>query len=135
MGVAATLLAALPITILLALPLGPAKLLGALLILVSLAVASLGAAGLAAGMASHLLQKTQVGETTTSDFVKAAIALELAAAFPFIGWFLVIPLTLITCLGAASFALLGWGVPEKAERVDETTLVAASVLPADTAGS
>ena len=135
MGIGVTILAAFPITILLALPLGPAKLLGVLLILISLAVTNLGAAGLAAGMASRLSGHSSDEETTTAEFVKAAIALELAAAFPFIGWFLVLPIVIITSLGAASFALLGWGIKRKTYAIEEAALVGAPAFPADTSAS
>jgi hypothetical protein len=104
----------IPIAVLLALRLGPARLAGWGLISLVLAVASLGAAGLAAKMA-HPLQ--QDGGNRLGSFVRAAVALELAAAFPFLGWLIVVPLTIVTTLGAAIFALLRWTpapVPEAA---------------------
>jgi hypothetical protein len=95
----------IPVAILLALPVGPAKLVGWGLIGLVLAVASLGAAGLASKMARRLHAD---GGTQLGSFVRAAIALELAAAFPLLGWFIVIPLTVVMSLGAALFALLRW---------------------------
>ncbi len=41
-----------------------------------------------------------------SDHLVGAIALELAAVFPLVGWFVVIPLSLLASLGAAGYALL-----------------------------
>ena len=103
-GVLAALLVA-PVTVLLALPVGPAKLAGWVIILSSLSVASLGAAGLAARMAAQV-QRGSPGQTPLGAFVRAAIALELAAAFPVIGWFVAVPLMIVTSLGATVFALL-----------------------------
>jgi hypothetical protein len=40
--------------------------------------------------------------------VRGAVALELAAVFPLIGWVIVIPLAIVTSLGATVFALLHW---------------------------
>jgi hypothetical protein len=40
--------------------------------------------------------------------VRGAVALELAAVFPLVGWCVVIPLTIVTSLGATVFALLHW---------------------------
>jgi hypothetical protein len=97
----------IPIALLLALPVGPAKLAGWSLIAAALGAASLGAAGLAAKMAQHLEARGS-GGSPLSTFVRAAVALELAAAFPVIGWFVVIPLATVTALGATLFALLRW---------------------------
>jgi hypothetical protein len=41
-------------------------------------------------------------------FLRGAAALELAAAFPVLGWFIVIPLAIIASLGATAFAVLHW---------------------------
>ena len=72
-----------------------------------LAVTSLGAAGLASLMGQRLhgqgLNVSPVGAT-----IRGAVAMELAAAFPLVGWFVFIPLTFLITLGAAVFALLGW---------------------------
>jgi hypothetical protein len=102
----------IPIAVLLALPVGPAKLAGWGIVSLVLAAASVGAAGLAAKMAGGLQQD---GASRLGSFVRAAIALELAAAFPFLGWFIVIPLAIVTSLGAALFALLRWGPTRIAE--------------------
>jgi hypothetical protein len=100
--------ASIPIAILLALPFGPSKLFGSLAISALLAVASLGAAGLAALMGARLAAHTGSGLSPAAAFLRGALALELAAAFPVIGWLIVIPLAIVTALGAAAFALLRW---------------------------
>jgi hypothetical protein len=41
--------------------------------------------------------------------------MELAAVFPFIGWFIFIPVTFTFTLGAAIFALFGWMPRAKSE--------------------
>lgn len=116
MGLIGVVLVAIPAVILSALPFGPAKFLGAVTILTSLAVASLGASGLAAIMGRRIQDLAQRGDGGPREFLQGAVALELAAAFPIIGWFLFIPLTIVVCFGAAIFALLGWvpsGAPEE----------------------
>lgn len=114
LGGVVTALLVIPIVILLVLPLGPAKLAGWAVVFLALTFASLGAAGLAAKMALRLqAQDPASAAVTPSAFVRAAIALELAAAFPIIGWFVLIPLAVVTSLGAAVFALLRW-VPARA---------------------
>lgn len=97
----------LPVTLLLALPSGAAKFAGAALITVALTVAALGAAGLAAKMGAHLAARSP-GLTPAGGFVRGALALELAAFFPLMGWFIVVPLAIVTASGAAAFALLRW---------------------------
>ena len=103
-GVAVALLV-VPSVTLLALPFGPAKLAGWALISLTLGVASLGAAGLASKMAGQA-QQGSPALTPLGAFVRAAVALELAAAFPVIGWFVAMPLLAVTALGATLFALL-----------------------------
>ncbi len=98
----------IPIVVLLALPLGPAKLAGWTLIFAALGIASLGAAGLAAKMAGQIERTAGPATSKLGAFVRAAVALELAAAFPLIGWVIVIPLATVTALGATAFALLRW---------------------------
>lgn len=104
----------IPIVVLFALPLGPAKLAGWTLIFAALGFASLGAAGLAAKMAAQIERVSGPSTSRLGAFVRAAVALELAAAFPLIGWVLVIPLATVTALGATAFALLRWS-PARAD--------------------
>ncbi len=113
LGGVITAVLVVPVVILLALPIGPAKLAGWGLIFLTLTFASLGAAGLAAKMALRLQARGENTVVSPGAFVRAAIALELAAAFPVIGWFVLIPLAIVTALGATVFALLRW-VPARA---------------------
>ena len=122
MGIASIILIAIPISILIALPLAFSSFLGSLLIVLLLTFAGLGTAAIAANMAEQL-QSDKDSEIELADFVRAAVAMELAAAFPVVGWFIVIPLTLLAGLGAASFALLGW---EAKQRNEATSSIKAS---------
>jgi len=108
LGMLMTGLLAVPIVVLLALPFAPAKFAGGLLLIASLAFASVGTAGLAAAMARQWSIRSQSEAAGPAVFVRGAIALELAAAFPLLGWLLVIPLTILISLGAATFGALGW---------------------------
>lgn len=96
----------IPTVILLVLPFGPAKFLGWTLMVVTLAVSSLGSAGIAAKMGKRLVETSHA--SPAAAFVRGAIALELAVFFPLLGWLLVFPLTIVTALGATGFALLRW---------------------------
>jgi hypothetical protein len=98
----------IPIVLLFALPFGPAKMMGAGLLVLVLGIASLGAAGIAAFMAAVMAERSGSKPNGIGNFLRAAVALELGAAFPFIGWFLVIPVGVITSLGAAALSLLRW---------------------------
>jgi hypothetical protein len=97
----------IPVIVLLKLPLPVFKGAGVIALLGLTLVASVGAAGLAGLMGQRLNGlglKSSVGGAT----VRGAVAMELAAAFPLIGWFIIIPITFIIALGAALFALTGW---------------------------
>ncbi len=108
LGGITTAVITLPVAALLALPIAPAKLLGWALLCLNLTVASLGAAGLAAQMGHALLRQDAGGLSPAGAFVRAAVALELAAALPVLGWFVILPLSVVTALGATVFALLRW---------------------------
>lgn len=113
MGLIVTLVLGIPIFFLLALPFGPAKLIGWILLGASLALSSIGSAGIAAHLGTRLTQHSNL--SPLSGFVRGAVLLELAAFFPIIGWvFLWIPL-LITAFGATGFAILNWMPREKAQ--------------------
>ncbi|HAV75841.1 MAG TPA: hypothetical protein DCX53_00650 [Anaerolineae bacterium] len=102
-----------PIIILFALPFGPAKSLGWILLGFSIAVSSIGSAGIAAHIGTRLTRQSNF--SPLSAFVRGAVILELAAFFPVIGWLFVwIPL-LITAFGATAFALLKWTPREKTQ--------------------
>ena len=111
--VLATLL--IPTVILLALPFGPAKFLGWILIALTLAFSGLGAAGLAARFGEQVGRLSPV--SGLGAFVRGAVILELASFFPVIGWFIFFPLATVATLGAAAFALLHW-LPKSAQVVE-----------------
>src|SRR6186997_387175 len=111
MGLVIVITLAIPVIALLALPFGPAKFLGWILLAVSLALSSIGSAGVAAHLANRLAQQSNL--SALGAFVRGAVLLELAAFFPLIGWLFLWPFLLITALGATAFALLNWMPREK----------------------
>lgn len=113
LGLIGAAVVAVPAAVLSALPIGPAKFLGAVTILGSFGLASLGAAGVASVMGRRIQGLAQREDGASRAFLQGAVALELAAAFPLIGWFLLIPLTIIISFGAALFASLRWVPAEK----------------------
>ena len=70
-----------------------------------LATASLGGAGLAAVM-GHRLSKGPVSTLTPAALLRSAVALELAAIVPLVGWFVLLPLLSLLSVGAAILAVL-----------------------------
>jgi hypothetical protein len=122
-GLIMTVLAAIPIIILLALPFGPAKFLGWVLLFLILAVSVLGSAGIVLNMSESLMRKSNASPAVA--FLMSAIVLELAVFFPLIGWFLVFPGILVSALGATGFALLRW-----APRVTPAPAVEPQLAPA-----
>jgi len=107
LGLVIVIVLAIPIVILLALPFGPAKFIGWILLAVSLALSSIGSAGIAAHLGERMKQAGD-NYSSLSAFVRAAVVLELAAFFPVIGWLFLWPILLITTFGATGFALLNW---------------------------
>jgi hypothetical protein len=101
------LLYLIPVIILFNLPWGGSQGLGFIATLILLAVTSLGAAGMA-GLMGQRLSGLGVVVSPVGATIRGAVALELAAVFPLIGWFLFVPVTFVLTLGAATFALLGW---------------------------
>jgi len=119
-----------PALLLAAVPLPFSQLLAAGLLIFGLAVAALGAAGIAATMARRLSRRPDAAPARSlGTFVLAAVALELAVAFPFIGWFLVLPITVVMSLGSAIYGMTG-RLPSSgggaAEEPPETRLAASS---------
>ena len=111
MGLILLIAIALPIFILLALPFGPAKIIAWILLGASLALSSIGAAGIAAHLGARLSRHTPI--SPLSGFIRGAVILELAAFFPVIGWLFVWIPMLILSFGATGFALLNWTPREK----------------------
>ena len=107
--------------ILFSIALGPANFLGGVLVVGALAFASLGASGMAAMMGRRLVPRSRESISEAASFLRGATVLELAAAFPVIGWFLAIPLITLCSLGAAGFAILG-RIPEGAVAQDRPAL-------------
>lgn len=117
LGFMITLMLAVSIFVLLALPFGPIKSLGWILLVASLAFSSIGSAGIAAHFGARLAQHNTL--LPLNGFIRGAVILELAAFFPIIGWLFVwIPL-LVTAIGATAFALLNWMPRESVVQVSE----------------
>jgi uncharacterized protein involved in cysteine biosynthesis len=113
---------AIPIVILLAIPNGAVKFAGFATLFVGLAISSIGASGLAAKMGERLAARSGNTATPIGAFARGAIALELAAAFPILGWFIFIPLAIVTSLGATAFALLRWVPRPVAQALADNTV-------------
>jgi hypothetical protein len=96
-----------PVIILISLPWGVFKAIGSGAIFVLLTLTSVGAAGLA-GLMGERLQSLGLSSSVPGATLRGAVAMELAAIFPVVGWFIFIPLTFIVSLGATVFALVGW---------------------------
>jgi hypothetical protein len=108
LGVGAVLLTAIPVLILNAMPIGIAKFAAVLIVFGAFGVATLGAAAIAAEMGDRLRAHAPSTLSSAGAFVRGAVALELAAIFPIVGWFLVIPGVLLLGFGAGVSALLRW---------------------------
>jgi hypothetical protein len=121
LGLVVIIALTVPIFILLALPFGPAKFLGWILLATSLAFSSIGSAGIAAHLGNRLTQQSNV--TPLGGFVRGAVVLELAVFFPVIGWLFIWPIMLITAFGATGFALLNWMPREKTVNKETSTQV------------
>lgn len=119
LGGVAMAVVVIPTTVLIALPFGPAKLVGWVGVAASLSLASLGAAGIVALMAGRLQAQSRL--SPAAAYVRAAVALELAAALPFIGWLVVMPLAIVVSLGAIVFALLRWQPAPATQRAPAPT--------------
>ncbi len=121
MGVVMVIAVTIPIVILLALPFGPAKFVGWILLAASLALSSIGSAGIAAHLGARLTSQSSL--SPLSGFVRGSVILELAAFFPVLGWFFLWPLLLIMAFGATGFALLNWMPREKNVNKETSTQV------------
>ena len=119
MGVAIVIAVTIPVVILLALPFGPAKFIGWILLAASLALSSIGSAGIAAHLGARLTGQSNF--SALSGFIRGSIILELAAFFPALGWFFIWPLILIMAFGATGFALLNWLPRETTQMRSATT--------------
>lgn len=120
LGLVIVIALAIPIVILLALPFGPAKFIGWILLATSLAISSIGSAGIAVHLGERMKQMGN-NYSPLNAFIRGSVVLELAAFFPVLGWFFLWPLALITAFGATGFALLNWMPREKAQVSSVTT--------------
>jgi hypothetical protein len=120
LGLMIVIAVTIPIVILFALPFGPAKLVGWVLLATSLALSSIGSAGIAAHLGEQMRHAGN-NYNPINAFIRGAVILELAAFFPIIGWLFIWPLMLITAFGATGFALLNWMPREKTPKSSATT--------------
>ena len=99
-GALASLGVGLPVVVLTSIPSGVSNLLAGVLVIGSLGIATLGAAGIALVLGKRLSDRS--GEVSPARaFLLGAIAFEMAAAFPVLGWFGVVPVTLFASFGVA----------------------------------
>ena len=103
-GTVTLLLIGIPTLLLATVPLPFAQLAAATIGLILTAIAAIGAAALILKLANQLIIHSPT-LTKPRAFIAAAVALELAAIFPLIGWLLVVPITTLTSLGAAIYIL------------------------------
>lgn len=120
-GLFSTICIAIPLLIMASIPFPFTQLLAAAGAIAMLGFATIGAAGIAAQMATRLRQRSNLSEPAA--FVRAAVAFELAAAFPLIGWFFVIPISIIISIGASVYAILGWKPRAAATPAPETPTI------------
>lgn len=119
LGLIVVIALVVPIFVLMALPIGPAKTLGWILLGASLAFASVGWAGIAAHLGERMKQAGN-NYTPLNAFLRGAVILELASFFPLLGWLFVwIPL-LVIAFGATAFALLNWMPRVKVDKETST---------------
>ena len=103
-GLLMLLLTGVPTFLLASVPLPFTQLAAAGITLLLLAIAALGAAALVLKMSRHLIAQSPA-LSPAKAFLLAAIALELAAIFPLIGWLLFVPITIILSFGAATYTI------------------------------
>ncbi len=119
-GLVIVIAVSIPTVILMALPIGPAKFLGWILLAASFAFSSIGSAGIAAHLGERM-KNAGNNYTPLSAFLRGAVILELATFFPVLGWFFIWPVALVTAFGATGFALLNWMPREKTQISSATT--------------
>ena len=123
LGLLVSGIAATPILVLFAIALPFTSFLGAVLLFGFLGFAGIGAAGIAAHMGQQLRVNSDEQMSNAGAFVRAAVAFELAAAFPILGWFVVIPISVLLSMGAAVFGLIG-SIPKPRSSAADASLVA-----------
>jgi hypothetical protein len=128
-GLAIILALTIPIVILFALPFGPAKFFAWILLAASLAISTIGSAGIAAHLGERM-KTTSNDMTSLGAFIRGSVVLELAVFFPILGWFFLWPIALIIAFGATGFALLNWMPREKSQTASMNTSPASANSPA-----
>ena len=103
-GIGITVLLAILSAILVGIPAAPLQTIGVLFISASLAFALAGTGGLCAMIGSRLASPADEQRPWRAT-LKGGIVLELSFLLPLAGWFLLLPLALISGAGAATIAL------------------------------
>jgi len=129
LGLVIVIVVTIPIVVLMALPFGLAKFFGWILLAASVALSSIGSAGISAHFGERMKQAGN-RYTPLSAFIRGAVILELATFFPILGWLFLLPLALITAFGATGFALLKW-MPRRS--VDTETGIQVNKLKSENA--
>jgi Na+/melibiose symporter-like transporter len=129
MGIAGAIGAAVPIAILMALPFGPAQFFGWLGIFMTITFATIGASGLAAHLGARAAERAGQPVSAVKSFLIGAVALELSAAFPILGWLVLLPATILFSLGASIFAVLRWQPRPKPQLQQNTGQMDARLEP------
>ena len=100
-GLLAGAIAAIPTAILFSLPSQFTQVLGWIWLVLVFGAASLGAAGIAAEIGLRMNWRNDGNFQSLGAFIRGAAILELASAFPVIGWLLIIPVGTLIGLGGA----------------------------------
>ena len=129
MGITGLIGTAIPAAILVSLPFGPAQFFGWLAVFIMITFSTIGAAGLAAHIGTRAAARAGRDATSVRSFVIGAGALELAAAFPILGWFILLPAIILFSLGASIFAVLRWAPKPREQPIASSTTVEARLEP------
>ena len=117
LGVASAAVAAIPAALFFTLPFQFTQVLGWIWLVIVLGVASLGASSIASDLGLRVNWKNDGAFLSLGAFLRGAVILELASAFPMIGWLLIIPVGTLISIGAAVPSILGRKpIPEKAKK-------------------
>jgi len=84
---------------------GPGKLLALVIFLIMLSIAMIGFAGLVSHLAAKYQDFSKSNKSVTNLFY-SAFFLELTFVLPFIGWFIMLPITFLMSLTAGTKALI-----------------------------
>lgn len=106
-GIGGVIGLAIPVAFLTALPAGFIQFMGFLLVLAALTLASISTAGFAGVLGERINAQRATELRQPLRFLAGAVALELAAIFPIVGWFVIIPITLVISFGASISVLFG----------------------------